>query len=48
MTFTGTPAKMASSIAGSPSSVPGILMKRLSRPACSCSVFAASTVLSVS
>jgi hypothetical protein len=31
VTFTGTPAKMVSSIARSPSVVPGILMKRLGR-----------------
>ena len=33
VTFTGTPAKVASSIAGSPCSVPGILMNTFSRPA---------------
>jgi hypothetical protein len=31
VTFTGIPAKMLSSIAASPSLVPGILMKRLGR-----------------
>ena len=32
MTLTGTPAKIAASMAGSPSVVPGILMKRLGLP----------------
>ena len=34
VTFTGTPAKMASSIAGSPSGVPGIFTNRFGRSAC--------------
>ncbi len=33
VTFTGTPPNIASSIAGKPSLVPGILMKRLGGPA---------------
>jgi hypothetical protein len=33
VTLTGTPAKIASSMAGRPSGVPGILMKRLGLPA---------------
>ena len=37
MTLTGTPAKIASSMAGSPSSVPGILMNRFGRLALACS-----------
>ena len=48
VTFTGTPAKVASSMAGSPSFVPGILMWRLGRPARAKSSFAAFTVSAVS
>ncbi len=48
VTFTGTPAKVASSMAGSPSFVPGILMCRLGRPARACSPVAAESVLAVS
>jgi hypothetical protein len=32
VTLIGTPAKVAASIAGNPSAVPGILMKRLGLP----------------
>jgi len=32
VTLTGTPAKIAASMAGSPSAFPGILMKRLALP----------------
>ena len=46
--MTGTPAKIASSIAGTPSLVPGILMKRFGRAARAESSFAAATVLAVS
>ena len=46
--MTGTPAKIASSMAGSPSLVPGILMKRLGRPARACKSLAAASVLAVS
>jgi hypothetical protein len=48
VTLTGTPAKIASSMAGSPSRVPGILMKRLGRPARACKSLAAARVLVVS
>ena len=48
VTLMGTPLKMASSIAGAPSLVPGILMKRLGLAAAACSDFAASTVRCVS
>ena len=44
----GTPAKIASSMAGRPSRVPGILMKRLGRPARACKSLAAASVLAVS
>ena len=40
MTLIGMPAKIDSSIAGRPASVPGILMKRLSRSALACSLAA--------
>jgi hypothetical protein len=33
VTLIGTPAKIASSMAGTPCGVPGILMKKLGRPA---------------
>ena len=46
--MTGTPAKIASSMAGSPSLVPGILMKRFGRPARACRALAAARVLAVS
>src|SRR5256886_8130695 len=39
---------MASSMAGSPSLVPGILMRRFGRPARACRVLAAASVLAVS
>jgi len=42
------PAKIASSIAGTPSFVPGILMKRFGRPPAACSSFAAATLFAVS
>ena len=48
VTLIGTPAKIASSIAGSPSFVPGILMKRLRRPARAWSSRAAASVVFVS
>ena len=48
VTLTGTPAKIASSIAGMPCAVPGILMKRFGRAARPCRSFAAATVLSAS
>ena len=48
VTFTGTPAKVASSIAASPCSVPGILMNTFSRPARACSSTAARTLPAVS
>ena len=48
VTLTGTPAAMLASIAGRPSGVPGILMKRFCRPARACSSAAAATVASVS
>ena len=48
VTFTGIPAKVASSIAGTPSRVPGILMKRLGRAARACRSFAAASVVAVS
>ena len=48
VTLTGTPAKIASSMAGKPSLVPGILMKRLGRPARVESFLAAAMVLAVS
>jgi hypothetical protein len=46
VTLTGTPAKIASSIAWSPSEVPGILMRRFGRSAAACSARAASSVSS--
>ena len=46
--MTGMPAKIASSIAGSPSFVPGILMKRFRRFARAKSSLAAARVLAVS
>ncbi len=46
--MTGTPAKIVSSIAGRPSLVPGILMKRLARSAWRWSSLAAATVPAVS
>ncbi len=46
VTFTGTPAKIASSMAGSPSAVPGILMNRFGRPARPCRSRAAASVRS--
>ena len=49
VTLIGTPAKIASSMAGSPSGVPGILMKRFGRPArCEQVACAAASVLVVS
>ena len=48
VTLIGTPAKIASSIAGIPSLVPGILMKRLGRPARAWSSLAAARVSAVS
>ena len=48
VTLIGTPAKIASSMAGSPSLVPGILMNRFGRPARACSSLAAARVLAVS
>ena len=45
VTFTGTPAKMASSMAGQPSLVPGILISRFGRPARACRLLAAARVL---
>ena len=48
MTLTGTPAKIAASIAGNPSAVPGILMKRLGLPPRRCRSRAAASVLLVS
>ena len=48
VTFTGIPAKMASSMAGRPSFVPGILMNRFGRPARACKSFASRSVLAVS
>jgi hypothetical protein len=48
VTLTGTPAKIASSMAGTPSFVPGILMKRFGRPARANSSLAAASVLAVS
>ena len=48
VTLIGMPAKIASSMAGSPSGVPGILMKRFGRAARACSSFAAASVLAVS
>src|SRR5665213_106040 len=47
VTLTGTPAKIASSMAGRPSLVPGILMKRLGRSARACRVLAAARVAAV-
>jgi Flp pilus assembly protein TadD len=47
VTLTGTPAKIASSMAGKPSLVPGILMNRLGRPARAESSLAAAMVLTV-
>src|SRR5580692_4515616 len=44
VTLLGTPAKIASSIAGKPSLVPGILMKRFCRCALACSSVAAAVV----
>jgi len=48
VTLIDTPAKIASSIAGSPSFVPGILMNRFGLAAFAWSVFAAARVLAVS
>src|SRR6266404_1954477 len=48
VTLTGMPAKIASSMAGSPSFVPGILMRRLGRKARACRDLAAAMVLWVS
>ena len=48
VTFTGTPAAIASVMAGRPSGVPGILMNRLGRPARACRSLAAATVPAVS
>ncbi len=48
MTLIGIPAKIASSIAGKPSLVPGILMNKLSRPARAYRSLAADNVLAVS
>jgi len=45
--LTATPAKIASSMAGKPSVVPGILMNRLGRPARAESSLAAAMVLAV-
>ena len=47
VTLTGTPAKMASSMAGSPAGVPGILMNRFGRPARRCRSLAAASVRGV-
>jgi len=44
VTFTGTPATIASSIAGSPCGVPGILMNRFGRAALANSSLAAARV----
>lgn len=46
--MTGTPAKIAPSMAGNPSRVPGILIKRLGRHARACKSLAAASVLAVS
>ena len=48
VTLIGMPAKIASSMAGRPSLVPGILMNRLGRPARAYSSLAAREVLAVS
>ena len=48
VTLTGTPVKIASSMAGRPSLVPGILMNRLGRPARADSSLAAAIVPAVS
>ena len=48
VTLIGMPAKIASSMAGSPSLVPGILMRRFGRPARACRALAAARVLAVS
>ena len=48
VTLTGTPAKIASSIAGKPSFVPGIFMNRLGRRARAKSFLAAAMVRAVS
>ena len=48
VTLIGMPAKIASSMAGSPSGVPGILMRRFGRPARACRALAAARVLPVS
>jgi hypothetical protein len=48
VTFTGTPAKIVSSMAGSPSCVPGILMNTLGRPARACSSLATEIVVCAS
>ena len=48
VTLMGTPAKIASSMAGRPSGVPGILMKRLGRPARACRSLASASVVLVS
>ena len=47
VTLTGTPAKIASSMAGRPSLVPGILMKRLGRSARAWRALAAARVPAV-
>ena len=44
VTLVGTPAKIASSMAGRPSGVPGILIKTLGRRACACRSLAAAIV----
>ena len=48
VTLIGTPAKIASSMAGKPSGVPGILMNRFGRSARANSSFAWASVLAVS
>src|SRR5882672_3627877 len=48
VTLTGMPTKIASSVAGSPSLVPGILIRRLGRCARACRSLASATVDSVS
>src|SRR6516225_6341506 len=48
VTLMGIPAKIASSMAGRPSLVPGILIRRLGRPARACRFLAAAKVLAVS
>jgi hypothetical protein len=44
VTFTGTPAKMASSMAGTPAGVPGIFTYKFGRSACLWMLRAASMV----